>query len=100
MHFGVYVSDLGYITEILMGMFMYFTGTFYNISKRIPAPYGNMLEIFNPMAYLIAAMRNVLIYGRTIPVVVLIIWGIVSLILIAVGVSNIYKNENSYVKVI
>jgi hypothetical protein len=52
------------------------------------------------MAYLIAAMRNVLIYGRTIPVVVLIIWGIISLILIAVGVSNIYKNENSYVKVI
>jgi teichoic acid transport system permease protein len=100
MHFGVYVSDLGYITEILMGMFMYFTGTFYSISKRIPAPYGNMLEIFNPMAYLIAAMRNVLIYGRTIPVVVLIIWGIISLILIAVGVSNIYKNENSYVKVI
>jgi hypothetical protein len=30
----------------------------------------------------------------------LIIWGIISLILIAVGVSNIYKNENSYVKVI
>jgi teichoic acid transport system permease protein len=100
MHFGVYVMDLGYITEILMGMFMYFTGIFYSISKRIPAPFGNMLEIFNPLAYLIAAMRNVLIYGRSIPVVALIIWGVISLILVMVGVRTIYNNENAYVKVI
>jgi teichoic acid transport system permease protein len=100
MHYGVFISDLGYVTEILLSMFMYFTGTFYSVSKRIPAPFGNMIEIFNPLAYLIAAMRNVLIYGRTIPVWVLVVWGVISLVLIKIGIGIVYRNENSYVKVI
>jgi teichoic acid transport system permease protein len=100
MHYGVFINDLGYVTEILLSMFMYFTGTFYSVSKRIPAPFGNMIEIFNPLAYLIAAMRNVLIYGRTIPIGVLVVWGVISLVIIEIGLCIVYKNENSYVKVI
>jgi teichoic acid transport system permease protein len=59
-----------------------------------------VLENYNPLAYLISGMRNVLIYGRPISRRLLVAWGIVSIIIIAIGVSNIYRNENSYVKVI
>jgi teichoic acid transport system permease protein len=100
MHYGVFISDLSNAISILLSMLMYFTGIFYSISKRIPAPFGKVLENYNPLAYLISGMRNVLIYGRPISRRCLVAWGIVSIIVIAIGVSNIYRNENSYVKVI
>lgn len=100
MHYGVFVNDLSNAVNILLSMLMYFTGIFYKISKRIPAPFGKALENYNPLAYLIAGMRNVLIYGRPISRRLLVGWGLVSIIIIAIGVANIYRNENSYVKVI
>ncbi len=100
MHYGVYVSDLGYITGILLQMLMYLTGVFYSISNQVPAPFGVILEVFNPVAFLIATLRNALIY-RTMPMLgALGVWGLVSIVLIAIGVFTVYSNENSYVKVI
>lgn len=100
MHYGVYVSDLSYITGIVLSMLMYFTGTFYSVSKRIPAPYGEMIEIGNPIAYLISSMRNALLYGNPPSWELLLFWSGVSVILMALGVFTIYSNENAYVKVI
>lgn len=100
MHYGVYVNDLGYITGIVLQMMMYLSGVFYSIAKRIPEPFGEILESFNPMAFLISAMRSAILY-KTIPKLeILGIWGFISLILIALGIFTIYSNENSYVKVI
>lgn len=100
MHYGVYVSDLGYITGILLQMLMYLTGVFYSIANQVPDPFGIILETFNPVAFLIATIRNALIY-RTMPFIPgLVAWGVVSLVLIAIGVFTVYSNENSYVKVI
>ena len=100
MHYGVYVNDLGYITGIVLSMMMYFTGTFYSISNRVPAPFGELLEKFNPIAYLISAMRGVLLYGRAPDLSLMGLWGFVSIVLIALGAFTIYSNENAYVKVI
>lgn len=100
MHYGVYVNDLGYITGIVLSMLMYFTGTFYSISKRIPEPFGQMIEYCNPVAFLIASMRNALLYGQTPSFFLLGLWGFLSLVLIALGAFTIYSNENAYVKVI
>lgn len=100
MHYGVYVSDLGYITGIVLSMLMYFTGTFYDVGNRIPAPYGEMLVKCNPIAFLISAMRDVLLYEMVPPVGTLVLWGAVSAVLIALGAFTIYSNENAYVKVI
>lgn len=100
MHYGVYVSDLGYITGIVLSMLMYLTGTFYSISKRIPEPFGEILENFNPVAFLISSIRNALLYGQAPSLDLLILWTFVSTILIALGVFTIYSNENAYVKVI
>lgn len=100
MHYGVYVSDLSYITGIVLTMLMYFTGTFYSVGKRIPAPFGEILESCNPIAFLISSMRDVLLYNQAPSVELLLFWGFVSLVLIALGAFTIYSNENAYVKVI
>ena len=100
MHFGVYVNDLSYIVGIVLSMLMYFTGTFYSVGNRIPAPFGELLEQFNPVAYCIASMRNAVLYCKAPQIDLLIMWAMVSIVLAALGVYTIYRNENAYVKVI
>ena len=100
MHYGVFVSDLGYIIEIVLRMLMYLTGIFYSISKRVPEPFGNLLEKFNPVACLIASMRNVLLYDICPEIGLLALWAFISMILIALGVFTVYSNENAYVRMI
>lgn len=77
---------------------MYFTGTFYSLAKRIPAPYGELIEKANPVAYLIAAARNALLYGQGTSWQILILWALLSLVLLYIGVSLIYRYENSYAR--
>lgn len=100
MHYGVYVSDLSYITGIVLNMLVYLTGTFYSLSHRFPDPFGKIMEEYNPMAFLIASMRNILLYGEAPRLELLLLWGVISVVLIALGVFTIYSNENAYVKVI
>lgn len=100
MHYGVFVNDLGYITGIVLQMMMYLSGVFYSISKRIPEPFGDMIESFNPLAFLMSSMRNALLYSATPKMAIIAVWGLISIILTALGVFTIYSNENSYVKVI
>lgn len=100
LHYGVYVSDLAYITEIILKMLMYLTGVFYSVAKRIPAPFGGILEYCNPVAFLISAARNAMLYDTAPPWGMLLLWGMISLLLAALGIFTVYRNENSYVKVI
>ncbi len=100
MHYGVYVSDLAYIVGIVLTMLMYLTGVFYSLGKKIPAPFGTIMEEANPVAFLIRGMRDALLYGEKSSGTLLLAWGGISLILIIVGTYNIYNNENAYVKVI
>ena len=98
LHYGVYVKDLPYIVDIVLRMLMYFTGTFYSLAKRIPAPYGELIEKATPVAYLIAAARNALLYGQGTSWQILILWALLSLVLLYIGVSLIYRYENSYAR--
>ena len=100
MHYGVYVSDLGYITGIVLNMLMYLTGTFYSVAKRIPEPFGVLLEKCNPIAFLISTMRDVLLYGKAPDFEMISVWTVISVVLIALGTLTVYKNENAYVKVL
>ena len=100
MHYGVYVNDLAYIVGIVLTMLMYLTGVFYDVGKRIPAPFGELMEKYNPIAFLISSMRGALLYGKAPDWMMLGMWTLVSLLLTMVGVSTIYRNENGYVKVI
>lgn len=100
MHYGVYVNDLSYIIGIVLTMLMYLTGVFYDVAKRIPAPFGELMEKYNPVAFLISSMRGALLYGRAPDLVMMGVWTVLSMALTIFGVSTIYRNENAYVKVI
>lgn len=100
MHYGVYLEDLEYIIGILLRLAMYFTGIFYDVRKRIPDPFGVILENGNPIAFLISGMRKALLYRQGGLISPLGIWGVISIVLAVLGTRIVYKNENSYVKVI
>lgn len=99
MHYGVYVQDLSNVISIIMKMFFYLTGIFYNLETRIPV-YGIILNQYNPVAFLITSTRQCLIYGETPHRKLLLFWLVISLLITLAGIRKIYKEENSYVKCI
>lgn len=99
MHYGVYVEDLSNVLNVALRFLFYATGIFYNIETRIPQV-GGLLNKVNPVAFLITAMRQSLIYGETPDWRLLLLWLAVSVVLVLLGIRKIYKEENSYVKAI
>ena len=100
MHYGVFVEDLSNVLDIVLRILFYLTGVFYNVRKRIPAPYGAVMTKYNPIAFLLESMRNSLLYGQTPHRKQMLGWLAVSLILCWTGIRKVYRNENSYVKAI
>lgn len=100
MHIGVYLEDLSNIVDIVLRMLMYFTGVFYSIAKRFHAPYGALAVKWNPMALLLDSARNVLLYHTPVDYSSLFFWGLISIVIAYAGINLVYKNENSYVKVV
>lgn len=100
LHFGVYVDDLAYAVGILLNMMMFLSGVFYNVITTLPAPLGSLMMCLNPVAMLIDTMRNAFIYNTAANLPLLGMWFWISIILCALGVHIVYKNENSYVKVV
>ncbi len=99
LHFGVYVEDLANVVAVVLKLLFYLTGIFYSIRNRVPYPYSSLLLKCNPMALLVDSMRRVLIYQTLPEWGPLCVWFIVGLALSVWGVRNIYRHENSYVKV-
>ena len=103
MHFGVFVEDLGNVINIAMQLLFYMTGIFFSIDSRLGPDYptaATILTYGNPMALLVRDMRNVLLYQQAPDWIALGIWAVVAIVLSIIGIYSIYKNENSYVKVI
>lgn len=100
LHFGVYVSDLSNLLGIVLNLMFYITGIFYNVQESFPAPFGYLLQRINPVAHLIFCFRKALLYDERPSLIMLTVWLCISLLLAAVALRLIYKNENSYVKLI
>ncbi len=100
LHYGVFIEDLTNVTNIVLRLIFYLTGIFYDVMKRIPAPYNAVVGKCNPIAFLLSSMRQCVLYGKTPGRKLLLAWFVFSLLLCMLGVRKIYKNENSYVKVI
>ncbi len=98
MHYGVYVKDLSHVVGIVLNMMMYLSGVFYSMN-RLPAPFDGLLGTFNPMAFLMSAMRDALLYGTMPDWGVYFGWLCASLVIAAVGLYTIYYNENAYAKI-
>lgn len=99
MHYGVYVEDLSNVLNVVLRFVFYATGIFYDVSSKIPQ-YGQLLNQINPVAFLISAMRESLIFGKTPNCLLLLGWFVFSVLLSLAGVHKIYRSENSYVKAI
>lgn len=100
LHFGVYVDDLSYAVSILLNMLMFLSGTFYEVMTTLPEPLNLLMMCLNPVAIFIDTMRNALLNNTVTNLPVLGIWLLISTILCGIGVHIVYKNENSYVKVV
>ena len=81
-------------------MVFYLSGVFYNIKQRLGGKVGFILLRFNPIAFLMNELRKVLLENKLPSFEGLGIWLLIGIILCAIGVHVIHKNENSYAKVI
>jgi ABC-type polysaccharide/polyol phosphate export permease len=101
MHFGVFVDDLSNVINVALRLVFYMSGVFYSLSKRLDSELlVTILLKCNPMAFIIDQLRDVLLYGKTMNFPLYFIWVGISLLLSVLGLRLIYKNENSYVKVV
>lgn len=98
-HFGVFVEDLSNVVNIIFRLVFYLSGIFYSISTRIPSPFNSIMLRVNPVAYLIEDFRNVMLYGVSPNLSLMLYWFLISIIIISSSIKIMYKYENSYVKV-
>ena len=100
LHFGVYVDDLAYAVGILLQMAMFLSGIFYDTMTALPKPLNIIMMTINPMAMCMDTMRNALLYNHMANLPLLAMWFVISIIMSYIGVHIVYKNENSYVKIV
>ncbi|MDD6038594.1 MAG: ABC transporter permease [bacterium] len=101
MHYGVYIDDLTKVNDIALRLLFYLTGIIFDINQRIGKNYpvlATILGKYNPVAYLLSAIRNALIYNQAPDLKWMFIWLAISLALCMCGVRLVYRNENNYVK--
>ena len=100
MHLGVFIEDLSNLINIFMKLVFYLTGIFFDISSKINnIYYKTILLRLNPLANLLSSLRNVTLYQKGPDILWLGIWLMIGIVLSIFGIKTIYKNENTYVKV-
>jgi ABC-type polysaccharide/polyol phosphate export permease len=99
-HFGVFIEDLSNVINIVLRFLFYFTGIFYSIKTKFPMPYSKIVLRCYPIAKLIDYARETCLYGNNVNIMYLIALFVISLIIAIIGIRVIYKNENTYVKMI
>ncbi len=100
LHFGVYIDDLSYAVGILMTMLMFLSGIFYETMSTLPEPLNVLMIHLNPATIFIDTMRNALLYNQVTNLPVLGVWIMLAIVLCGIGIHIVYKNENSYVKIV
>ena len=103
LHFGVFVQDLQNVVNIALKLVFYMTGIMFSIQKRVGATHPGLAIVLgkcNPLAYCITGLRDCILYSSRPDLLVLLIWFVIAILLSAIGIVTIYKNENGYIKVV
>lgn len=100
MHFGVYIDDLRYAVVILLQIMMFLSGVFYNIKTTLSQWLGTVVLYANPAGTLIDTLKSALMFNSVRNIPMLLMWLCISVSLVFCGIITVYKNENTYVKVI
>jgi ABC-type polysaccharide/polyol phosphate export permease len=91
---------LGYAVGILLQMLMFLSGVFYDVITSLPKPLNALMLCMNPVSMFIDSMRNALLQNIVCNVPLIVLWTVISILLCYMGIHIVYKNENSYVKVV
>ena len=98
LNLGVYIDDIGHAMRIIMMVWMYFSGIFYDVRTMIPQPYSGLILTFNGMAFFIDAFRGALLYSKAPNLIGLLAWLGIGIFVSTIGTKIVNKNENDYVK--
>lgn len=100
MHVGVFVDDMASIVPLVLRLLFFISGIFYDLEGRLNGALGILVERLNPMAFIIAQSRHVLLYGDNLDFSWYFAWLVIGLVLSVIGVSLIYRYERRYVKTV
>ena len=100
MHIGVYFEDLANFLRPTFQLLFYASGVFYPLGQSLDHTTANMAYLLNPVALILNEARNALLYKAPLNWLALGCWALVSLVLIAISLSLIYRDENKYVKIV
>jgi len=100
LHCGVFFEDLANIVRVGLRLLFYMSGIFYNPEVQLTSVVRYLMIRLNPTCYIITQLRNTVLYGQMPLWHWFIVWGVVGLIVSALGVALIYRYERRYVKTI
>ncbi|MDO4869838.1 MAG: ABC transporter permease [Bacillota bacterium] len=100
MHIGVFIEDTSYVVGVVLTMMMYMTGIFWSVEARLPGLAGLILCRTNPVTFSINVARNGLLYGVNSFHWTFLVWIAAAIVIAILGTRLVYKNENTYAKVI
>ena len=100
LHCGVFFEDLANIVRVGLRLLFYMSGIFYNPEVQLTGVVRYLMIRLNPTCYIITQLRNTVLYGQMPLWHWFIVWGVVGLIVSALGVALIYRYERRYVKTI
>ena len=89
-----------FLLPVVLRLMLYFTGIFYSLEEKIPAPYGWLMTHLNPVAFIMDGLRKSVLYGQVFSLPVFCLWIVVSLALCAWSLRILYKFGNQYIKLV
>ena len=104
MNCGVYVEDLRNVLQVVLRLLFYVCGVFYDVTALgFYAGYPwleTVLTKLNPVAFLMISARQCWLHQTIYEPLWMLGWTVVTVALCLLGIHLVYKNENTYIKVI
>ena len=97
-HLGVIYFDVDKIINVFIRAWYYLSPGLYSLD-RVPELVRPFMWL-NPLTTTIVSSRNVFLYGKSPEYLGLLIWGVISLIIIILGLRKVYYFDRAYAKVI
>lgn len=92
---SVFLRDVFYIYGIILTIWNYFTPVFYSI--EILPPSLKKIFVFNPLYQYITAARQIVLYGKCPSLITIVLLGIISLAMLAIGGIVFKKNQDKFI---
>lgn len=101
---GVFISDFSHVMTVVIRLLFYLSGVFYTLDRfEGKMLFGkDLLSVYNmvcPTGFFLKQFRDVMMYGLPANWFRLLYWFVIGLVLSAVGLFIMYRNEKVYMKV-